>query len=202
VPRLFEFLKTTALGGLIFLLPLFFVGFVVGQLVPVVIGAGEAVSGRIPSQTPASVALAVGVAIALLLAICFAAGLLARLSFGRRLGDWVERKLVLLFPRYGVVRDQMVGNVGGATVKPRAKPVLVTFDDHVRVGLESDRSDDWVAVYLPTAPDAWSGFVVYVAATRVRRLDVEFAEAVAACEQLGRDSVAKLFGPPSSVPGA
>ena len=123
-------------------------------------------------------------------AASFAAGLLASRSFGRNLSQAFEKKLVLLFPRYAILKDQMADSIGGDQAKAQMKPVLVRFDDSMRIGFETERSEDvsLVAVYLPGSPDPWAGKVTLIERNRVQSLPADFGEAVATCEQLGRGS--------------
>ena len=88
------------------------------------------------------------------LLLCFAAGLLARRSFGRKLSEAFEKKLVLLFPRYAILKDQMADSIGGDHAKAQMKPVVVRFDDCMRVGFETERSEDLglVSVYRSRPP--------------------------------------------------
>jgi hypothetical protein len=51
-----------------------------------------------------------------------------------------------------------------------------------------------VTVYLPGSPDPWMGSVVILPAERVEPVAVEFGDAVAVCEQLGRNSKIFLAG--------
>lgn len=195
----FGFLRTTALGGLIFLLPLIVVGALVGQAAPLLVSAAEFLGTWIPIRSAGGIVLLVLLAIAAIGLLCFLAGLVARLSFGQRFSRWAEKTLQLLFPRYAILRDQMADNVGGDEA-PRLKPVLVEVADGRRLAFESDRAGDVVAVYLPGAPDTWSGHVVYVPANRVEPLNVDFGTAVTMCEALGRESIPRLLGEPPSVP--
>ena len=58
-------------------------------------------------------------------------------------------------------------------------PILVTFDEYFQVAFETDRSvQGTVAIYLPGAPNPWSGNVVFVAANRVKNLSVSVTEAL------------------------
>ena len=190
--RHFGFLKTTALGGILFLLPLIVIGALIGQAVPMVMTLAEMLGRVLPHRTIGGVSLLIVLALALVLLVCFGAGVVARLSLGRRLSGWMERNLLLLFPRYAVVRDQMAGNVGGGIISTTLKPVLVKFDDHELVAFESDRSADRVAVYLPGSPDPWSGQFVFVRPEQVTPLSIDFARAVDMCKRLGRDSTTTL----------
>jgi uncharacterized membrane protein len=187
-----RFLRTTAIGGLIFLLPLIVVGALIGQVVPIVLTIAESLGEILPGflKTPGGIALLFLLAIAILLLLCFAAGILASRSYARSLSEWFEKKLVLLFPRYAILKDQMAGSIGGDQSRPQMKPVLVRFDDCIRLGFETERNEETriAAVYLPGSPDPWAGKVVLVGVDRVQAVNTSFASAVATSEQLGRGS--------------
>jgi len=191
VTKSFGFLKTTAIGGLIFLLPLIVVGALIGQVVPMVVSVVEVLSVWLPDwlKSAGGIALLVLLAIGLILLLCFAAGLLARRSFVRRLGGFIEKQLTLLFPRYAIIREQMSGKFGGEKTEARFKPVLVRLDDMLRIGFETERAGNGlVAVFLPGSPDPWAGYMVLVTVDRVSPLAIDFADAVQVAEQLGRGS--------------
>ena len=94
-----RFLRTTAIGGLLFLLPLIVVGALIGQVVPIVLTIAESLGGILPGvvKTPGGISLLILLAIVVLLLLCFGAGILARKSFGRSLSEAFEKKLLLLF---------------------------------------------------------------------------------------------------------
>ncbi len=194
-----RFLRTTAIGGLLFLLPLIVVGALVGQVVPIVLAIAEGLAGILPGfiKTPSGIALLFLMSIGILLLLCFSAGLLARWSFSRKFSEAFEKKLVFLFPRYAILKDQMADSIGGDHAKAEMKPVVIRFDEMRRIGFETERCEDngLVSVYLPGSPDPWSGKVAVVEASRVEALDAEFGVAAATCEQLGRGSIALLGKP-------
>ncbi|MDG1363969.1 MAG: DUF502 domain-containing protein, partial [Akkermansiaceae bacterium] len=140
------------------------------------------------------VTLLVGLSIAIILLLCFAAGMFARWSLGRKISIAFEKKLALFFPRYSVLKDQMADTIGGDETKPQMKPVLVTFDEYYRIAFETERDEKkgLATVYLPGSPDPWSGKVVILNLDRVTRLDAEFGDAAATCEQVGRGSIATI----------
>ena len=131
------FLRTTAIGGLIFLLPLIVLGALIGQVIPIVITIAEVLGEILPLKTPGGIAVLIALAIAIMLLLCFGAGLLARKSFGRRISEAFEKKLVLLFPRYVILKDQMADSIGGDQTKPKMKPIAVRFDDSIRIGFDA-----------------------------------------------------------------
>ncbi len=203
IQRHFGFLKTTALGGMLFLLPVLVIAVLVGQVAPLIVQVIEAVVGRLPLHTPAGIALLVGLSLVLLVLICFLAGLAARVSIGRRLGHWLERQLIAFFPRYAIIRNQLADRVGSEPGGVQLKPVLIRWNEHRQLGFETDRANGWCAVYLPGAPDTWAGKVVFVDSQRITPLQMEFSQAVSLCERLGTETLselAKAEGLPSDLP--
>ena len=193
IKRHFGVLKTTAIGGLIFLLPLIVIGALLGQVVQIVLVVAEILGEWIPVDTVEGWTLLVLLALVFLVSLCFVAGLAARRSFAKRFSKKIEDKLTMFFPRYAIIKEQMAGSLGGDDIKPQLKPVIVTFDDSSRIAFEVDRTDDGrLAVYLPGAPDTWSGHVAYLKAEQVEPLEIEFSEAMATFEKLGRESAKAL----------
>lgn len=189
------FLKTTALGGVIFLLPLIVIGTLLGQVVQIILGVANALSKALPINSPGAWSLLVLLAIAVVLVACFVAGLVARWTLGQRLTAWIEKNLTLFFPRYVIVKARMAGSIGGAHAKSELKPVLVRFDEISRMAFEVERAQSGlVTIFLPGSPDPWAGTVAFIEENRVQPLPVEFADALASFERLGYGS-AKLVAP-------
>jgi uncharacterized membrane protein len=188
--RSIQFMKTTAIGGLLFLLPLIVLAALISQVAPLAIQAGSQIQEYIPTQTSASVAFLLSLSITVILLLCFVAGMIARWSISQRLAKVFEKNLLLLFPRYAILKDQMADSIGGDDVRPNVKSVLVQLTDRQVIGFESERSADGkqVAVYLPGSPDSWSGFTAIVNANQVTQLERSFGEIVSICEQMGRGS--------------
>jgi uncharacterized membrane protein len=190
--RLINFLKTTAIGGLLFLLPLIVLGALIGQVVPIVVSVASALNEYIGVETPTKASVLIGLSIAIVLLLCFAAGVLARWSFGKKISTAFEKKLALFFPRYAILKDQMADSIGGSETRPKMKPVLVVFDECQRIAFETERDErlGLVTVYLPGSPDPWSGKAVMVKLDQVTSLGADFGHAAATCEQVGRGSIA------------
>ena len=88
-------------------------------------------------------------------------------------------------------------------MKEQLKTVLVSFDDHQLIAVEVERLDDGrVVVFLPGAPDPWSGSVVLVSPDRVAALPVEIGAMHRALKGIGRGSAALMGGPPAPRRGA
>lgn len=198
VKKSFGFLKTTAIGGLIFLLPLIVIGILVGQIAPIVLAIAKVLSNSsyIDTDKPADVALLLALSIAIVVLMCFLAGMIARWSIGQKLSRFMEKNLIILFPRYAIYREQLKGSIGGEHNKPELIPVLVRFDDVTRLAFEAERTEgSLVSIFLPGSPDPWTGNVIFMTPDRVERLDIPFSEALGICERMGRESLHFLEQP-------
>jgi uncharacterized membrane protein len=188
-------ITTTLIGGLVFLLPLIVVVVVIGQGLALTARAVQPVVALLPNQSVGGVTLASVAGIALLMLICFGAGVLARAAAGRAFAARFEARLQALYPRYAVVKSMSQG-LQSAAGKQVLKPVLVSFDDHQQFAFDIERLDDGrVVVYVPGAPDAWSGGVLLVSPERVAPLALDAGDLAKAMQGLGVGTAALLRGP-------
>lgn len=190
-------LKTTLIGGLVFLLPLIVVLTVVGKGVALVAGFANALASRFPRSEIGGVAVASLLALALVLLLCYGAGLLARAAVGRALSENFENRLHALYPRYTVVKAMAQG-LGADAAGDGLRAVLATFDDHQQLAIEVERlADGRVVVFLPGAPDSWSGSVVLVAPERIAAVPFNVSALSRNLKGLGRGSAALLGALPA-----
>lgn len=193
IGRSIGFFRATALGGLLFLLPMAVVIGLLGYVYSFVVVIYEPLEEQIAVNTAAGVALLFGAAVLILVAACFFAGLMAHKAIGRRISGLIEKYLTTFFPKYAIYKDLLAGNIGGTRDVPTLKPILVVTPESKRIAFESDRlADNSAVVFFPGAPDTWIGHVGIVAAGSVEPLDVPFNDVVGILEQLGRESSGQL----------
>ncbi len=189
VAKTYGFLKTTAIGGLIFLLPLAVIGALLGYVYNVVRVIYEPLKEHVPVSSALGLTFLFLIAVAILLILCFLSGLAARRAIGRKFSQTIEKQLVMVFPKYAIYKDIVAGNIGGDALAPSLVPVTLRLDEMIRIGFEAGRTErGLVIVYLPGSPDPWIGSVVLVEPDRIQQLDVDFNETAAICERLGRAS--------------
>jgi len=189
VSKTWRFLRTTAIGGVLFLLPLAVLGCILGYVFNIAYAIYVPLAEYIPVGTAGGVAILFSIAVGILILLCFLAGLAARRAIGKRFTKTVERNLTMMFPKYAIYKDILAGNIGGEAAAPSLTPITVKLQDRFQIGYESGRTaEGLVIVYLPGAPDPWNGTVILVEEEQVRPLDVNFNETAAICERLGRDS--------------
>jgi len=184
---------TTVLGGIVFLVPLVFLGAVLGKAFSIMKLLGRPLAQLLQVDRTvlgfAFVELLTGM---LLVLVCLLAGLLAKSELARTSREKLDTWLLHLIPGYAWVKG-VTGNIDETEAQNEFKPVLVRFDDQCQLGFEVDRGDNGlVAVFLPGAPDARSGSVCYVAEDRVSELNTGFSAIVNSCKNLGRNSLQML----------
>jgi uncharacterized membrane protein len=190
---------TTLVGGLVFLLPLVVVLAVLGHGLALMNRVAEPLAAMFPDRQVGGVAVASLVAMLLLLVVCYGAGLLARMALGRSFSASLEDRLQTIYPRYTVIKG-MTQALGIEGVRSSLKTVLVDFDDHQAPGLEVERTADGrVVVFLPGAPDPWSGNVVVVSHERVGGLPADIGALNRSMKRIGHGCAAMLDGSRASV---
>ncbi|TWT86451.1 DUF502 domain-containing protein [Neorhodopirellula pilleata] len=200
-----SFLRATAIGGIFFLLPLVVLLFFLGQIAQVIFAVAVQIQPLAQQYLGINhvtgYAMIFAIAVLLIVLACFIAGILASRSVARQFTGWVEKYLLMMFPRYAIFKEQLSGNIGGDIAKNRLKPVKVRLDGYSRLAFEVERANDLnepdielVTLYLPGSPDPWSGTVIYTTADRVEMIGSPFPDVLGAFEKLGSDTQAILRG--------
>jgi uncharacterized membrane protein len=180
--------KTTAIGGLVFLLPLVLLVVVVGKAFNIVRTVSMPLANLISADRFAGYAVADLLALTILLVVSLLAGTLATSPAFDRFYKKIDAIILQVFPGYSWIKG-MTGSLSDSEAEQSFKPVAVVQDDMVQIGYEVERlADGWVAVYLPGAPDTRSGSVAYFTDDRIVPLDSDFAGIASCLKTLGRGS--------------
>ena len=184
-----NFLKTTAIGGLVFLVPLVVVVAILGKALGLMRDLVALIESRVPMITIGDLLVLNLIAVLVLFLVCFLAGLIARSPQGRRLGKRVESTLLATLPGYSVIAG-FANSLRTSEEQSRDfVPVLAHFDDSSQLAFEVERTPKGkVVVYLPGAPDPWSGSVVYLTEDRVESVSMSVGDVVRCIRMLGRNS--------------
>lgn len=166
-----KFIKTRLLGGIVFLAPLVFVAAVVGKALSWTHILAAPLLAHLNVETVAQGVAAHMLSITILIGICFLTGLAASTTIASNLVQSLETDILLKFPPYALLKTKL-----DSVLKPedseKLNPVLVQFDDSWQVALDVDQvMDPKRLVFLPGAPDFWSGSICVVTEDRVKPLD-------------------------------
>ena len=182
----FRFFRTTALGGLLFIVPIVVLIVIIVKAFEIAKSLTTPMAKALPFNPAADIAIATVLAVAVLVLICFLAGLLAKNRIAKKSVSYLENNVLSKFPPYIFIKDMSQSIIGLEKAKG-LKPVLAKFDDAWQIALEIERIEGgYVTVFIPGAPNPWSGDVMIFSEDRIKPLDVPLATAVQSLRQIGK----------------
>jgi uncharacterized membrane protein len=107
-----ELLKTTIVGGALFLLPLALVLFILGYALRLATSVAQPISKALHLDQLgdlAGIGITTVVGVLLLVLVSFAAGIVARTSIGGRISGWFEGSLLSALPQYQMMKRMAEG---------------------------------------------------------------------------------------------
>ena len=189
-----SFLKSTLVGGVMFLVPVVLIVIVLKHALQLAGQIAQPLAEMLPIRQVGGVAVATIIAVAMLLLVAFLAGLLSRTGPGRRVTHWFEESILGGLPQYRMVKSLAEGltQIEDGT---GMQPVLMRGDEGWMLGYQMEElPDGWRVIFLPASPTPMSGNVIYAEGSRVRRLDLTMREAMMLVKRLGIGSTAALNG--------
>ncbi len=191
-----QFLKTTMIGGILFLVPFIILIAIIGKALSIMGKLAAPLAEKLPVDSVAGVAVIDFLAIIIMVLICFLAGLAARTARARRFVHSLESKVLSKIPAYEFLKSKVHAVIQTDDAEG-LKPVLARYDDAWQIGFEVERVEGGlVTVFLPGSPDPWSGSVCFMTADRVTPLDQNMQSAVIALKGLGKGLNVRLQGQP------
>jgi uncharacterized membrane protein len=192
---LYQFLKTTVIGGLVVLVPVAVSVYIISAVVTKVQSALSPIAKVLHVESVLGIAVVEIAAVFLVIAACFLFGLLVRTSMGQTVGSWLEEKILHLLPGYQLIKKVSVQFAGGSEAADW-EPVLVSVGESRHMGfLVEENSSDDVTVFIPFAPTASIGTVHIIKSELVERLDEPMGKVFDCITQLGMGS-SKLISMP------
>jgi uncharacterized membrane protein len=188
-----KFILTTAIGGILFLVPLSIFVLVVIQVAGVMIIVAEPMAEWLPIRTFGGVILANVMAVIAVILLCFLAGLLARLAFASRTVARLESKVLTKLPGYLMIKSLLAGLDPKQT--EQLLPVMVNSGVAKRFGFEVQKLDESQSmVFLPSVPNPFQGITQLYPASEITYLDVPVSTMFEMTENFGH-GVNKVLPP-------
>jgi len=176
-----EFAKTTLIGGLLIILPLYLCLLLLAKAAMGLL----ALINPIAAQIPASVQFREVVAILLIAAICFIAGLIVRTGPGLYAKNAFERAILEKLPGYRLLRG-LAGRVTGHADDPAFAPALVEIEEALVPALIVEELDDGsYTVLVPSVPTPMAGAIYILPRERVHPVNVPFTKAISVFSKWG-----------------
>lgn len=182
--RLAEITKTTLLGGVLVVLPLWVSVLLLGKAL---MGMFALVS-PVTAQLPPDMHLRRIAAIAIVVLVCFVAGVVVRTGPGLRAKNLADRYLLERIPGYTLIRG-LAGRLTGQATDTTFAPALIEIEDALVPGfVVEEHPDGRYTVFVPSVPTPAAGTVYIIDRKRVHLVDVPFTTVVAVISKWGAGS--------------
>jgi uncharacterized membrane protein len=169
-----EFTKTTLIGGLLVILPLYVSILLLAKAAKGIL----ALLNPLTAQIPASVEFRQILAFLLIAVICFIAGLIVRTGPGLRAKNALERAVLERLPGYRLLRG-LTGRITGRADEQAFAPALVEIEEALIPALIVEELDDGsYTVLVPSVPTPMAGAIYILPRERVHPVDVPFTKAL------------------------
>jgi uncharacterized membrane protein len=169
-----EFVKTTLIGGLLIILPVYVSIILIAKAVQGIVAAMKPITAVVP----ASVQFREIVAVLVIVAVCFAAGLIVRTGPGLRAKNAFEGAVLERLPGYTLLRG-LAGRFTGRGDEPTFAPALVEIEEALVPALIIEKLDDGsFTVLVPSVPTPMAGALYILPPERVHPVDVPFTSAL------------------------
>ena len=179
-----EFTKTTLIGGVLVILPL----WISTLLLLKAIGGIVALLSPVTAHLPPTMHLRQAVALLIVVAACFIAGLIVRTGPGLRAKSVLDRYLLERIPGYTLLRG-LAGRITGREEGATFASALVEIEDAlVPAFVVEEHADGQYTVFVPSVPTPAAGTVYILERSRVHLVDVPFTTAVSVISKWGAGS--------------
>jgi uncharacterized membrane protein len=177
-----EFLKTTLIGGLLIVVPMYFTLLLLGKALKGIVALLAPIVALLPERVHHFEQI---LAILLVVLVCFVLGLIARTGLGRRAIEVFERRVLERLPGFAMLRS-VVRRVSGSSDDAQFQPVLVEIEEALTPAfIVEELDDDRFVVLVPSVPTPAAGSLYILPRQRVHWVDVSVTEAIAVITRWG-----------------
>jgi len=191
--KLIEFIKITAVGGLVVIVPIAIVTIVIGDTFKQLIAVTKPLTEHMPFGPLTNSIIAVLAVAFLVITIFFLAGLLLNTFWGKILKKWFEIKIFERIPMYSTLRGLTQRFVGIESAEfPVVEVDLYGTESRVLGIVVEKIPDGRLVVFIPISPLVTVGQLNIVPDSCVRKLDASLADMTKCISQIGLEA-GKLF---------
>ncbi len=185
-----ELTKTTLIGGLLVVLPIYLSILLLAKTLSGVLGVLSPVTAAIPAAGQFRQVTA----ILIVLVVCLVAGIVVRTGPGLYAKNVLERSVLEKIPGYALVRG-LTERVSGEDREGAFRPALVEIEDALAPGFIIEELDDGrYTVLVPSVPTPAAGALFILPRERVHPVDVPFTQAVKVISKWGAGAGALARG--------
>jgi uncharacterized membrane protein len=191
--QLNEFIKTSLIGGIVVVLPVAILIFLFKWLFALVTNIIQPLTNliiKITVQSRVQELLADITALSVIIVSCFVIGVFVRTKVGTYIYHNIENRILRAAPGYSLIKETVMSFLGGKKA-PFSKVALVEIFAQgtlVSAFITDEHADGSYTVFVPTAPNPTSGYVVHVEGQYVHPVNVPVEDAMRSIISCGAGS--------------
>ena len=183
-----QFVRTTLLGGILFLIPIVTLAIILGKALQLANKVVEPMASHLPETVDIGIARATVLAIGATVLFCFLAGLLARTALARSMVGGLERSVLAKVPAYEYFK-QVSESALGIEELGKYPVVLIELGGARQIGVQIEAlKDGLLAVFVPDVPNPRSGALYFVSPESVKPAGASLAAALQCLRRFGAGS--------------
>lgn len=189
---IWKIIKATFLGGILFLAPLILLFILFEKGYAIIQKITLPLVSHLPRVKILGLALQEIVGILIIIIFCFLAGLLARTSKAKKFIEKLESGILSFVPGYSFIKKTNE-NMMGFESNEDLKVILVPTDAGWQFAFLIEQiNENNFSVFIPNAPNPWSGSVCFVEKKDIRDIEISQKQALACIRKLGYGSASLL----------
>ena len=183
--NIMSILKATFIGGILFLIPLLLLIIILEKAYTILHKATGPIIDTFPKGLFFGMAIQEITALVIIIFICFLAGIIAKTYYAKKIIQLLEENVLSLIPGYAFMKN-MSENIVGIESKEDLKVILAKVNDAWQMAfLIETINETHCTVFIPDAPNPWSGSLFFIEKDRIKELDITQKEAMESIRQLG-----------------
>jgi uncharacterized membrane protein len=180
-----KIIKATFLGGILFLAPLILLFILFEKGYAIIQKVTLPLVSHLPRVKILGLALQEIIGILIIIIVCFIAGIFAKTSKAKKFIEKLENGVLSFVPGYSFIKKTNE-NMMGFESKEDLKVVLVPTDAGWQFAFLIEQiNENNFSVFIPNAPNPWSGSVCFVEKKDIKEIEITQKQALACIRKLG-----------------
>ena len=180
--------KTVLIGGILFFIPLIILILIMEKAFKLIKALLGPIVRFLEGKQLFGLGLEIIISIAVIIFVILLGGIISRMAIAKYSVNRIENAVLTKLPGYSIMKS-MIDNIGRIEKEDSLKVVIAEVDDGWKFGFLSEELDDGkAAVFLPDAPNPWSGSLVYLAPEQITRTDISVTSVIKYLRTLGQGS--------------
>ena len=184
------FLKTTFFGGFVVVLPIIVLVFVLNWLFDFLTEKIGPITKLIIQTARLNEVVSSIIAVVVILLLFFIVGLIVQTRVGRFIIEFFEKRVLKRVPLYRIIKETIVQLFGGEKILFKSVALVKPFgnDTLVTAFITDDSLEDYITVFIPSAPAPTAGYIYHIKKENVTKIDYPVEQAMRTILSLGAGS--------------